>query len=167
MIEVAIFSYNRHFYLKNALHSVQRNVSDVRVRIYDDGSDQSEMKKFLAENSDLVGARLKGLDSKHGGLYTNMQSALDEAQEDYLLLMQDDTQIVRKMEREDLEAINRAFEVFPTAAFLSVMFLKGEKSDVTKEYCARMVKTNCIALSHSKTVLFKVTTRWFYATCHA
>ena len=127
MIEVAIFSYNRLFYLKNALHSVQRNVSDARVRIYDDGSDQPEMKNFLFENSDLVGARLKGLDSKHGGLYANMQSALDEAQEDYLLLMQDDTQIVRKMEQEDLEAINRAFEAFPTAAFLSVMFLKGEK----------------------------------------
>lgn len=63
MIDVAIFSYNRLFYLKNALHSVQRNVSDARVRIYDDGSDQSEMKNFLFENSDLVGARLKGLDS--------------------------------------------------------------------------------------------------------
>ena len=95
------------------------------MRIYDDGSDLSEMKNFLFENSDLVGARLKGLDSKHGGLYANMQSALDEAQEDYVLLMQDDTQIVRKMEQEDLEAINRAFEAFPTAAFLSLMFLMG------------------------------------------
>jgi glycosyltransferase involved in cell wall biosynthesis len=127
MIEVAIFSYNRLFYLKNALNSVQRNFSDTRVRIYDDGSDQFEMKNYLSENSDLVGTRLKGLDSKHGGLYANMQSALDEAQEDYLLLMQDDTQIVRKIEQDDLEAINRAFEAFPNAAFLSVMFLKGEK----------------------------------------
>ena len=157
MIEVAIFSYNRLFYLKNALHSVQRNVSDARVRIYDDGSDLSEMKNFLFENSDLVGARLKGLDSKHGGLYANMQSALDEAQQDYLLLMQDDTQIVRKMEQEDLEAINRAFEAFPTAAFLSVMFLKGEKKRRYKRVIERRddVKTNCIALSHSTTVLIQ------------
>jgi len=127
MIEVAIFSYNRLFYLKNALNSVQRNLPDARIRIYDDGSEQSEMKDFLVENSNLVGATSKRLESKHGGLYANMQSALDAAETDYLLFMQDDTQIVRKMDLDDLAAIDRAFEAFPNAAFLSVMFLKGEK----------------------------------------
>lgn len=127
MIEIAIFSYNRLFYLKNALRSAQCNLSDARVRIYDDGSEQSEMKEFLSENSSLVGTSSKLLGSKHGGLYANMQSALEAAQEDYLILMQDDTQIVRKLEPDDLEAIDRTFEAFPEAAFLSVMFLKGEK----------------------------------------
>lgn len=127
MIEVAIFSYNRLFYLKNALHSVHRNLPDARVRIYDDGSEQSEMKQFLSEHSNLIGTSSKLLDSKHGGLYANMQSALNEAKEDYLIFMQDDTQIARKVEPDDLEAIDRAFDAFPKAAFLSVMFLKGEK----------------------------------------
>lgn len=136
MIEVAIFSYNRLFYLQNAFHSVRRNLPDASVRIYDDGSDKPELKRFLLENSDFVGQASKLEESKHGGLYANMQSALDAAEEKYLILMQDDTQLVRALAPDDLEAIEHAFAAFPKAAFLSVMFFKGErKRRYTKVLC--------------------------------
>lgn len=164
MIEVAIFSYNRLFYLRNALGSVLRNLPNGRVRIYDDDSEEADIQEFLSENAELLGARSDRLESKHGGLYANMQNALDAAEEDFLIFMQDDTQIVRQIDDADLQAIKAAFEAYPTAAFVSVMFLKGERKGRYKRVLRTDPQNN---LYHSKSLQKGVAQSYYdVVLCH-
>ena len=164
MVEVAIFSYNRPAYLKNAVGSVRRNIPEGRLRIYDDGSDDPEMCAYLEEMSYSVARTGSEASSKHGGLYENMQRALDAAQEDYLILMQDDTQIVRSFAPDDLLAIEAAFEAFPEAGFVSVMFMKGERR---RRYGRVLLNDEVLGLYRSKSLQEEIVQSYYdVVLCH-
>ena len=78
----------------------------------------SNIENIVVNSVDSVGDR-------HGGLYNNMQKAFDLAQHKYLLMLQDDVQIVRRVDEVDFDSIERIFQGNPKWAFLSVLFLKS------------------------------------------
>ncbi len=126
-LDVAIFSYNRGAYLKNCVDSLQRNLPGVRFTVYDDGSDEPDTVAYLQSLGDHVRHMKSAGEDRHGGYYNNMQAALEGTQADYLLMLQDDLQVVRPFAQEDLSKVHRIFEQSPTTVFLSPLFMKGSK----------------------------------------
>lgn len=126
-LDVAIFSYNRGAYLKNCVDSLQRNVPGVHFTVYDDGSDEPGTVAYLQSLGGHVRHMKSGGDERHGGYYNNMQAALDATQADYLLMLQDDLQVVRPFAQEELSRIHEIFEQSPTTVFISPLFMKGSK----------------------------------------
>ena len=126
-LDVAIFSYNRGAYLKNCVESLQRNMPGVRFTVYDDGSDEPGTLAYLQSLGENVRHMKSAGEDRHGGYYNNMQAALDATQADYLLMLQDDLQVVRPFAQEDLSRIHRVFEQSPSTAFISPLFMKGSK----------------------------------------
>ncbi len=126
-MDVAIFSYNRGAYLKNCVESLQRNLPGVHFTVYDDGSDEPNTVAYLQSLGGHVRHMKSGGDERHGGYYNNMQAALDATQADYLLMLQDDLQVVRPFAQEELSRIHEVFEQSPTTVFISPLFMKGSK----------------------------------------
>jgi glycosyltransferase involved in cell wall biosynthesis len=126
-LDVAIFSYNRGDYLKNCVESLQRNLPGVRFTVYDDGSDEPGTVAYLQSLGEHVRHMKSAGDDRHGGYYNNMQAALDATQADYLLMLQDDLQVVRPFAQEDLSRIDQVFAQSPTTVFISPLFMKGSK----------------------------------------
>ena len=126
-LDIAIFSYNRGAYLKNCVDSLQRNMPGIGWMVYDDGSDEPDTVAYLQSLGEHV-LHMKSTDAdRHGGYYYNMQAALDATQADYLLMLQDDLQVVRPFAQEDLLRIHQVFDQSPSTVFISPLFLKGSK----------------------------------------
>ncbi|RBP29125.1 glycosyltransferase involved in cell wall biosynthesis [Marinobacter pelagius] len=123
-----VFSYNRGPHLKNCIESIEACAPGHRVIVYDDSSDDPETLQILGgiEARHEVRRRDdKGSGDQHGALYTNMQRAIDSLEEDTLIcFLQDDTQLVRRIDNQDLEFLKNQFERFPTAGFLAPVFQK-------------------------------------------
>ena len=126
-LDVAIFSYNRGAYLKNCVESLQRNMPGVRFTVFDDGSDEPGTMAYLQSLGENVRHMKSAGEDRHGGYYNNMQAALDATQADYLLMLQDDLQVVRPFAQEDLSRIHQVFEQSPITVFISPLFMKGSK----------------------------------------
>lgn len=72
---------------------------------------------------------------RHRGAYFNMHAALDEAQADVLLLLQDDVQVVRKITIEDVQDWRTYWYQHPDCAFMIPVFLKScSRFDFRKYY---------------------------------
>jgi len=147
LLDVYIFSFNRGPYLKNCLRSVQGNIlpdsdaetgadesvangRDVNLTVIDDNSTEPATLELLNSISSDIKvlqpeAKRKG---RHGGLYANMQLALDHAREgSVILFLQDDMQIVRPLDNTDFQYIERYFAYYSQSAFLNPVFLKGQR----------------------------------------
>jgi glycosyltransferase involved in cell wall biosynthesis len=117
-ITVAVFSYNRGGYLRNCVASVRRNMPFAEVRVYDDTSTDPETVAVLRALDVPVVQPGHAEAGRHGGLYANMNRALDEAQTGLILFLQEDMQVVRPVQPVELQQIGlilgagRAF-VFP------------------------------------------------------
>jgi glycosyltransferase involved in cell wall biosynthesis len=124
-----VFSYNRGPFLENCVASIRRNAPGAAITVVDDGSNDPETIRVLKNlPADVRLLRQeKQLDAKLGGLYRNMQIALDgmDPQTRLFAFLQDDTQVVRPLEPDDYDYMDRYFEAFPKAAFLNPHFLKG------------------------------------------
>jgi len=123
-------SYNRGRFLKNCLDSIKRCAPMCKATIVDDGStDEETIQVIQAAKKDLqfhvINMQEDASNQKHGGLYANMQWVLDNgASEEKILFVQDDTQLVRVIDKEDLDYIDRYFAVARNVAFLHPAFLK-------------------------------------------
>ena len=126
-LHIAIFSYNRGAYLKNCVDSLQRNMPGIGWTVYDDGTDEPDTVAYLQSLGERVLHMKSAGDDRHGGYYNNMQAALDATQADYLLMLQDDLQVVRPFAQEDLSRIDQVFAQSPTTVFISPLFMKGSK----------------------------------------
>ena len=129
-LEVAIFSYNRGKYLKNCIESIVENLPGVKVTVFDDYSDDKDTVEYLASLGDRVVLGRDGSDSRHGNLYRNMQLALELSSKRFLLLLQDDIQVVRRVDEHDMQTIDTIFSD-PDIAFLRPQFMKlgdGERN---------------------------------------
>ncbi|WP_372603586.1 glycosyltransferase family A protein [Actibacterium sp.] len=136
-LEVAIFSYNRGAYLKQAVASVQRNIPQARLRVFDDDSDDPETCAYLDQISDMVTRHSRrDTGDRHGGLYINMQRALESAQAPRLLMLQDDTQVVRPVDATDLAQFDALFAADPKAGFICPLFIRGQRK---RRYRRRMM----------------------------
>lgn len=124
-ITVAVFSFNRGAYLQACLDSIARNFAEAEVVVYDDLSDDPATKEVLAGlkvrlvQPDLVAK------AQHGGLYSNMRRALTEVSTQYLFFLQDDMQIVRPVDAQDMAAIDAIFAADQACGFVSPLFMKG------------------------------------------
>ncbi|MCB1409320.1 MAG: glycosyltransferase [Rhodobacteraceae bacterium] len=128
-LTVAIMSYNRPEYLRNCLESVRRHLPQARVLVMDDASDDPRQLDALrhAQADAAVRVVIGGAGSDwHGGLYGNMQRALDLCETPLLLYLQDDSQIVRDVNPDEIAALLDHL-TRTGAAFLYPFFLKAKK----------------------------------------
>jgi glycosyltransferase involved in cell wall biosynthesis len=125
-------------FLRNAVRSIRRFTSDP-VCVVDDDSDDPETRAILAslEESCHVLHAPASAGGKHGGLYANMQRALDAFTEAELLcFLQDDMQMLRAPGDEELQAFVRHCNDPAGPAFLQPCFLKGGSRDVDRRSLA-------------------------------
>jgi glycosyltransferase involved in cell wall biosynthesis len=123
-----VFSYNRGPHLKNCVESIERCAPGHTIVVYDDASTDPETRQILEHISTRHEVRTrddKVSADQHGALYTNMQRAIDSVEEDCLIcFLQDDTQLVREIDQQDLDFLEGYFERFPNAGFLAPVFQK-------------------------------------------
>lgn len=129
----AVFSYNRGEFLENCVASIERCAPTCDVTVFDDDSDDEATRRVLDEigaRHDVVRPRATSNAGKHGGLYANMQAALERFDaEDEICLLQDDMQLVRELDTADFDGIARYFDEHDDAAFVQPAFLKGCNRD--------------------------------------
>ncbi|MDI9246699.1 glycosyltransferase family A protein [Marinobacter sp. CHS3-4] len=123
-----VFSYNRGEFLENCIRSIEQCIPEADIAIFDDDSTEPHTRKALERLSGHHEVLKPGNQSTHklGGLYGNMQSALEYARErDLVCFIQDDMQVVRPVTSEEIKILHLAFEQHPKLAFLHPCFLKG------------------------------------------
>ena len=131
-----IFSFNRGLHLQNCVESVEHCTPDSTIVIYDDNSDDPETQRILEGLGQRHEIRQPGHIqnlSIHGGLYNNMQHALDstEAEGEIICFLQDDTQMVRPVTSDDIEFIENFFASNTDAGFIAPVFQKGHTRQKT------------------------------------
>ena len=137
-LTVAVFSYNRGAYLEFCLASLARNLPHAQVVVYDDLSDDPATKAVLAGLKVRLVQPSAVARAQHGGLYVNMARALAEVETDYLLFLQDDMQIVRRVHDQDFADIAAIFDADPDCGLVSPLFMKpslAEQSAVYDRFC--------------------------------
>lgn len=127
-LSVYIMSYNRGEFLSNTLRSVQSMIPHAVVKIVDDHSNDAATLTFLQQSGVPVLRPPSADKARHGGLYQNMQLALEDCATTYCLFLQDDMQVVRLIDDQDVSYIEAFFNAFPHAAFLNPVFLKGQRA---------------------------------------
>lgn len=141
-MRVCIFSFNRGHFLANAVASVEQCAPWADIAIFDDDSDDPDTVKVLDTLKTRYPVLQPGNSSTHklGGLYGNMQSALEHFRDEPLLCyLQDDMQMVRHLEATEANEIRQTFADDPDLAFLQPCLLKGqnrERDSRTLEYDA-------------------------------
>ncbi|MDC9729473.1 MAG: glycosyltransferase family A protein [Methyloprofundus sp.] len=122
-LEVAIFSYNRGKYLKNCIESVLEHLPGAKITVFDDYSDDPETVAYLQSLGEMFVLGSQAGNSRHGNLYHNMQLALQHSSRRFLLLLQDDLQVLRTLKPLDMEHMQQIFHD-PDIAFLRPQFMK-------------------------------------------
>jgi glycosyltransferase involved in cell wall biosynthesis len=123
-----IFSYNRGTFLDHCVTSIEKCAPSSPIVIFDDTSNDPHTREVLGRLSQrhrvISSGKLSG--HKHGGLYGNMQSALEKMDDDELFcFLQDDMQLVRSINDDDISYIHNFFQVYSDSGFLQPTFLKG------------------------------------------
>lgn len=115
-IAIFVFSYNRGPFLENCLKSILELMPDCPRYIVDDNSQDSFTKDVMNRFDDkfviLTPDTDHGAEVKTGGLYENMNHAIQIAKESgfsKVLFIQDDMQIVRPFTNSDYEIVNNYF----------------------------------------------------------
>ncbi|HUF21460.1 MAG TPA: glycosyltransferase family A protein [Burkholderiales bacterium] len=125
-----VFSFNRGPYLRNCVASLEHCAPDAEVVIFDDRSDDQdtvEALRRIGEKHRVVSSANFG-GHRHGGLYSNMQSALEMVDGDRLIcFIQDDTQLVRVLDAEDYQFLADCFACNPDLGFISPSFIRGSQ----------------------------------------
>lgn len=124
-----IFSFNRGQFLENCVKSIEHCVDAPKILIFDDNSNDADTLKLLSrlgEKYQVVQPEVsEALTYKCGGLYQNMQTSLSYIPEgEFVYFVQDDTQLVRKIDQQDIDDIHLFFETHPDAAFLHHAFVR-------------------------------------------
>lgn len=123
-----IFSFNRGQFLQNCVQSIERAAPHARIAVFDDNSYDELTRDVLQDISRRHAVLQPGNTSTHklGGLYGNMQSALEHARDEKLVcFIQDDMQVVRQISEQDVQDISNIFDADPAIAFIQPCFLKG------------------------------------------
>ncbi|MCK7596383.1 glycosyltransferase family 2 protein [Microbulbifer sp. CAU 1566] len=127
-MHIFVFSYNRGPFLENCIRSIEDCAPQCQLTVIDDGSDDPETRRVLAEIAKRHQVIDKTAESGHklGGLYANMQAAFEMAADDALIcFLQDDTQMVRQLSDEDIQELRQNFADQPDLGFISPAFVRG------------------------------------------
>lgn len=125
-----VFSFNRGPFLRNCVASIEHCAPDAEIVIFDDRSDDQDTLEALRRIGERhrVASPANCGGHRHGGLYSNMQSALEMVQGDRLVcFIQDDTQLVRVLDGQDLRFIADCFARNPDLGFISPCFIRGSQ----------------------------------------
>lgn len=143
-LAIFVFSYNRGRHLKACINSIIKCVPECFVYVLDDNSDDFETLEVLntlPENIAILRAETND-NIKHGGLYNNMNMALDICPDcDIVIYIQDDMQFVRSFEKIEILEWKEIIHSSEKPVFLYPCFLKQTTCGdldldlhVTKEY---------------------------------
>lgn len=122
-----VFSFNRGQFLQNCIDSIERCAPGARIAVFDDNSYDEHTQAVLKDIASRHTVIQPGHQSQRrlGGLYGNMQTALDyAANESLVCYLQDDTQMVRALSADDIIAINALLDD-DRIGFVSPCFLRG------------------------------------------
>lgn len=132
-LQFVVFSFNRGGFLEHCVHTLEQCAPQYPVLVFDDDSDDPGTRRVL----ERIGRRHRvvrpgpldgGRRSKHGGLYANMQSVLEMMEDDVLLCtLQDDMQLVRPVQDDEVRAMVKRLECCGGRQFLHHAFLKGSE----------------------------------------
>jgi len=150
-MQYIVFSYNRGQFLENCIKSIEVCSPNSKITIFDDNSSDSETQKILDQyksvHTVIQPAPSDAVTSKFGGLYANMQMALNKLPSTGLAcFLQDDMQMVRLVNSIDIACFNRFFEEYKNAALIHPAFLKAQN---------RMRDIENVECSHVKGVYFR------------
>lgn len=123
-----VFSFNRGRFLTNCIQSIERCAPEARIIVFDDDSDDPETCEVLESVASRHRVEQPGNSSSHrlGGLYGNMQTALELcSDQETLCFLQDDTQLVRPLLDADLSEVEALFQSMPELGFISPCFIRG------------------------------------------
>ena len=141
-----VFSFNRGRFLRNCIDSIERCAPDARIAVFDDNSydeDTLVVLKQLSARYPVMGSA-GGHSRKLGGLYGNMQAAMEYAgNEELVCFLQDDMQLVRRVSGEELAQLRSVFATHPALAFLQPCFLKGSNRQRDQESLVLDSETGC------------------------
>ncbi len=123
-----IFSFNRGPFLGNCIRSIEQCVPGATIVVFDDNSEDPETLTTLAEIAKkhrvVIPEELGS--TKHGGLYDNMQSAIELLKDEALVcFLQDDTQIVRPIFEREIQHLNDLFSENLALGFIQPCFLRA------------------------------------------
>ena len=136
-LHFVIFAFNRGQFLANCIDSIERCAPQCPVIIFDDNSDDPqtrEVLKGLEQRYRILTPQslLSANDSKHGGLYANMEASLSALDDnDFICTLQDDMQLVRPLGSDEIEAMATFIAASPDRCFLHHAFMKGAERDNT------------------------------------
>lgn len=123
-----IFSFNRGPFLRNCVRSIEQCRPDARILVFDDNSSDAETLaalKAIAKTHRVVTPDGTG-STKHGGLYDNMQSAIEILRDEPLVcFLQDDTQVVRPILDSEIDSLHTLFAETPDLGFVQPCFLRA------------------------------------------
>lgn len=125
-----VFSYNRAEFLSNCVASIELCAPGWPIHIFDDHSSDPETRAVLAElarrHQVVYPTPQAHEQTKHGGLYANMQAAYEQSgADDIVCFLQDDTQLVRPLSAEDVQAIETFFASQAKPCLLQPAFMRG------------------------------------------
>jgi len=125
----AVFSYNRYYLLKNTVDSLLEFGPEGDVLVVDDGSDDPRVVEYLRslEGRAAVVRRDRQERDFHGGLYENMNLAVDRALaggHSHVFFIQDDVQFMWK-DAGFAARVEKIFAARPDAAMVFPIFQKG------------------------------------------
>lgn len=127
-LTICIFSFNRGRFLKNCVDSILTCIPNAEIVIFDDNSSDPDTRRYLEEAGTfcrILGPQVIGT-IKHGGLYHNMNAALDLfSDRSMICFLQDDTQVVRPVSESELRDIEQVFEESPELGFVHPCFIRG------------------------------------------
>lgn len=122
-----VFSYNRGNFLQHCIASIEQCAPGCAIRIFDDRSPDPETRQILEDLSGRHSVHYpadSGAQSKHGGLYANMQAALTlSGDEELVCFLQDDMQLVRTVTPEDIQRLEHFFATAAKPCFMRPTFL--------------------------------------------
>jgi len=124
---VVILSYNRGKNLSLCVDSLRSCSPNSRIIVFDDGSDDAETQDVLTSfQSDVTVLQSSGRPGElHGGLYNNMNKALQNLPDcDLVMFAQDDMQFVRAFGPDDLSCYSRLIDSAHGMVLLYPVFLK-------------------------------------------
>lgn len=125
---VCVFSFNRSRFLQHCIASIEQCAPHWRICVFDDNSDDPltlwTLEQIRRKHQVIITSNLPS--RKHGGLYGNMQQALEAFQKEELMLcLQDDMQLVRSVTPHEERFVTKYFQTNSEAAFIQPCFLKG------------------------------------------
>lgn len=126
-LTAVVMSYNRGHHLEICLRSLYTHARGLRVVVVDDGSDDPYTVEVLATQGFETLRSKKDNNNRLGGLYNNMQNALECIDSHYILFLQDDSQLIRDLTAQDMEACKQAFEINPALAFINPVIAMGPR----------------------------------------